>query len=408
MADSKPIDFITTNPAVDAFQQGQKLAQETLLNDNRIEEGQRNNQEAKLTQGSRLRRVAANSDVDVAAAEVAKQTVPYKVQDAYNTSRTTGASADVAEGTVAPRIANSNNEARTTGANADVQVATAPDKIDQSEATTRTALGNADVNAATVPDRIKQSHDETRAGGARADSTEMMNFDKTLALIKAGDIDGARIYNERTGGKAPPELFANADVQKHMVDAWEKANEMYPDRPKERLSAMKGYLKHMSENASAGVPTTKADVYNIPGAPEPPEFAGKTNDHKSAEIQKVEWLIKNGVVKTPQEAWQLGHQTLQNPQSVYAQIYNNHVRTNGGDTVKAAKDTEDAVKLLRTLTPQPGGQPAAAAPAPAKTAAAPATLPAGVPPGSQFSPSRNMWRDPQGNIYGPDGTPARL
>lgn len=33
--------------------------------------------------------------------------------------------------------------------------------------------------------------------------------------------------------------------------------------------------------------------------------------------------------------------------------------------------------------------------------------PQNVPEGSAYSPSRRMWKDPQGKLYGPDGTPAR-
>lgn len=33
--------------------------------------------------------------------------------------------------------------------------------------------------------------------------------------------------------------------------------------------------------------------------------------------------------------------------------------------------------------------------------------PAGVPEGSAYSPSRNMWKSPKGQLFGPDGTPAR-
>lgn len=433
MADNHPIDFLTTNPAMDAFQRGQEQAQRVLLNDASIEAAQRGNAEAKLSQGSRLRTIDANADTAVAGAKVATGTADSKIANEANNARTSGATADVAQGTVGSRIANSANTARssgaaadvavgtvapriqqaqdaarTSGAGADVAVATVPDRIAQSGAQTRTALSNADVTEATQPDRIQQSHDTTRRNKAGADSAEMQSFDKVLGLIKAGDIEGAKAYAERAGANVPAELFNNAQVQRHMVDAWDKANQMYPDRPKERLSAMKGYLKHMADVAAQGGQTTSADVYNIPGAPEPPEFAGKTNEHKSAEIQKVEWLIKNKVAKDAQEAWTLAHQTLQNPQSVYAQIYNNHIRINGGDTAKAQTDTEAAVKMLRSMTPQPGAQPA---PAPAPTTTSAAAIPPrpqNVPPGSQYSPSRGMWRDPRGNIYGPDGTPARL
>jgi hypothetical protein len=33
--------------------------------------------------------------------------------------------------------------------------------------------------------------------------------------------------------------------------------------------------------------------------------------------------------------------------------------------------------------------------------------PSGVPPGSQYSPSRRQWRDSRGNLYGEDGKPVQ-
>ncbi len=56
----------------------------------------------------------------------------------------------------------------------------------------------------------------------------------------------------------------------------------------------------------------------------------------------------------------------------------------------------------------PAGQQAPAQAAPAAPANPAATMqrPPTVPPGSQYSPSRRMWRDPQGKMYDQQGNPA--
>jgi len=56
----------------------------------------------------------------------------------------------------------------------------------------------------------------------------------------------------------------------------------------------------------------------------------------------------------------------------------------------------------------PGATAPAAAPKPPPAAtAAPPPRPATVPPGSQYSPSRKMWRDPSGKIYDAAGNPVQ-
>lgn len=75
-------------------------------------------------------------------------------------------------------------------------------------------------------------------------------------------------------------------------------------------------------------------------------------------------------------------------------------------------DAKQRLMSGKPLAGMPGSPPTAAAPAPitgpAKVpppVAAP-QLPAGVPSGSQFSPSRKMWRDPTGKMYTAAGQPA--
>lgn len=68
---------------------------------------------------------------------------------------------------------------------------------------------------------------------------------------------------------------------------------------------------------------------------------------------------------------------------------------------------EEINTLQQDATPASG--PARPAGIQADPPAAPAipSLPRGVPQGSAFSPSRNMWRTPDGRLFNADGTPAR-
>lgn len=67
-----------------------------------------------------------------------------------------------------------------------------------------------------------------------------------------------------------------------------------------------------------------------------------------------------------------------------------------------------AAPAAPAATPAPAAPPQAAAPAaPAAPAATPTSRPLGIPPGSMFSPSRQQWRDPQGNLYDAAGNPLR-
>ena len=53
------------------------------------------------------------------------------------------------------------------------------------------------------------------------------------------------------------------------------------------------------------------------------------------------------------------------------------------------------------------GRPHGAAPQQAATPAAPSAVPPSLPPGSQYSPSRQQWRDPSGRLYNAQGEPIQ-
>lgn len=73
----------------------------------------------------------------------------------------------------------------------------------------------------------------------------------------------------------------------------------------------------------------------------------------------------------------------------------------GEKTTEDEIDPQKAADFLR----RQGRDDLAKGYAAAKAPVIPA-IPKGVPPGSQYSPSRKMWRDPQGNLYDMNGSPV--
>jgi hypothetical protein len=71
------IDFITSNPAVDAYQKAEKLADDTRLNDQKMRSSIREESEKQQTFPTRLRKMEADTSSAETGAQVAKAEAPY-------------------------------------------------------------------------------------------------------------------------------------------------------------------------------------------------------------------------------------------------------------------------------------------------------------------------------------------
>jgi len=267
---ARDLSFITTNPAMDAFERGRQIAQAQLEADQRLEAATRTNVENMASAPSRLRTINANADTAVAGAQVATQTAPYKVQGAYDTMRGGTADANVKVGTQGSRIADAAAGTRLHTTEANVAEQTAPYKVQGAYDASRTGTANADVAVGTVPDRLSQSNSQTRVQAANAETAQMQSFDKTLALLKVGDIAGAEAYAARTGEAIPPEVLQNAEVRDAVIKAWDHAKAAYPNRPQNQAQFMQGFLKDMAERKAQGQPANDPTaLYSVPEAPQP-------------------------------------------------------------------------------------------------------------------------------------------
>ena len=157
-----------------------------------------------------------------------------------------------------------------------------------------------------------------------ADHAQLQAFDKIMTLLTAGDIAGAQAYAERAGETIPPEVLQNADVRTHFVVAWVMAGEMHPNSLRARYERLHIY------------------------------FTGLADHMYQADVAISEWLIKNGVAKDSNDAWQMVGQSRQNLAALRAQIFNNALHTNDGDLRLAEEITTQALQFIM----QPAAAPA--------------------------------------------------
>ncbi|MGE0751880.1 MAG: hypothetical protein AB7F39_06535 [Variibacter sp.] len=438
------LSFITDNPAAQAFNEGVAAAQKQRANDLAIEGAMLKNTEALAGAPSRLRRLDADTALAETNADVAGRTADAKVSTAYSgastaaaNARTAGANADVAQGTVGSRIDQSaaaaqaaGANARTAGANADVAQGTVGSRIDQSAAAAqaaganaRTAGANADVAVATVPTRIEEAGTRLRQAKAGAVNTELAPFYKSIELLGKGDIESAKAVAAQAGQTIPDFVLNSAEARSAISNAATYAQKTYPNRPRDQIEFMRGYITDLGERKSQGQPANDpAAVYNVPGAPKPPEtsergyyellpgsrvnpdtgksesgtfslnrYSGQTEftpgmavnsrtaaPRDPAKVAAAKYLVEHGVAPDEATAWQMVNTSPDNPNKLRTSVYNTALKATFGDQKKAAQIADDFMAQLQSNQGGVSGPtvaPAAAAPArPAPAARPPAGL----------------------------------
>lgn len=302
---ARDLDFISGNPAMDAYNEGQKIARHLEASDLANEAAARKNLEDRLSAGTRLRKIDADTRTAVAGADVAQGTVGSKIASEAAGAKQKTADANVAAGTVGSRIAKSGYEADTAGSNAvtaasnsRVAVGTEPYKIDDAYQTNRQNTSNANVAAQTEADKVAQSGSQTRLGAVNADiaegtkadkikqqgsiatrqqnanaiNAELASVYKQVELLNAGQIDAAQEVARQSGHAIPEALLQSAEARTAMTRAIEAAKMAYPNRPRDQMTFIKGFIEDMAKRRSAGQNVNDPTApYNVTGAPTPPE-----------------------------------------------------------------------------------------------------------------------------------------
>lgn len=368
------IDFITVNPATEAYQQGQINAQRLYANDLAIEQQMLQNAENLAAAPSRLRTATANADTARANADVAVRTVDPRVSQAQSQASLAGTQARVARETAPYTIDNAYQQNRVNRVNADVTQTIAPYRVQDAQSAARTNAANADVAVETAPIKVEQARTGLRQATATALNTEMQAFHKSLDLLNAGQTDAAIEVARRAGQEIPQPVIDNAELRAGVTQAAKTAQQLYPNRPRDQQAYIQGFIENIQTNRSGMSANDPTAPYNVAGAPTPPETSVDPKTSTPAEVATANWLIQNGVAPDAKTAWDMVRQSRSNPMQVRSQIYRTALQTTFGNAQKAQEITDQAMRYIESgSVPAPGASPAAALPAPSRV-----TPPAGL------------------------------
>ena len=291
--------------------------------------------------------------------------------------------------------------------------AEAPLKLKQLTADTAFAGTRAETAAAAAPYAGPKAAAEvasTRAStantisemNARTAKLHMDAFTQGLDLLDRGDVEGAKRIAASVGDTIPDAVIGNSQMRAAMKSITATAQQFYPNRPKDQMSYIHAHINELAEQQQRGQqPNPQTAPYQqVPGAPEVPVQGGQVQ----GETERI-----------------IGSLRQENPQLSYADAVAIAKRAPNGDTLTLRKETlalnaakadgrylDNPIPTLEEwrqrygLQPQQGGAPGAP-PQQGGAPGAPPQRPQSVPQGSAFSPSRNQWRDPQGNLYDANG-----
>jgi hypothetical protein len=218
-------------------------------------------------------------------------------------------------------------------------------------------------------------------------------YGKTLEIANAGDAEGARAFAKQFGQQIPPGVLENAAVRARLTEFQQRAQQIYPNRPKDQMVWIHSHVMTLFDSSQKGQPPDPQLAYEqLPGDPTPPEIGGMKNGETQQIIQSL---------------------MAQNPGMTYEQAV---AAAHGhADEAELRRETLalNAAKADTRYANDPNGtlaewrQKYGLAPWPNTTAPTAPQRPQTVPQGSAYSPSRRMWRDPQGHLYDANGQPVQ-
>ncbi len=344
------LNFITENPGTAAFRRGMQFDQQQRSGELAIEGATLTNDYNAASMPARLRNVTAGADLATTNADVASRTADNRVALTGADLRSRSAAATSAE------------------TEADVGRQTAPARVETSELGVRQLRSNTDVIEQTATDRVGLSRQNLRTATSNARNTELQSFYKAIDYAIAGNIPEAKAVAQAAGHNVPDQVWQDREFLVAMKNGAKHAETTYPSRPRDRENWMNNtYIPYVTGIRQGGGSITDPSLPHLAGRPrqpgqqpdappQPPEISTNANQQEPADIRTAEWLIKNGVAKSPDEAWQLVRQSRANPQTIYAQVYNNALRATFGNQAQAKKIADDFMRTQNFPVPVPGLQ----------------------------------------------------
>jgi hypothetical protein len=255
---ARDLDFISVNPATEAYNEQDKINLARKAAEIAVETAMQTQAENRASAPSRLRTIEATSDLTRANADVAQGTVPYKINDAYQSNRTNASNANVTTATEGDRIATSGfntqsagANARTAVSNANTTVATEPNRITASNDTTRTGTANADVTVQTAPIKVEQSRQGLRRDQLANVGTELTQLKTQLDLLDAGRTEEAKALAAVSGREIPQHIIDSAELRHTLKNVIAEAEKRFPSRPRDQQAYIKAHMETLASGRRA-------------------------------------------------------------------------------------------------------------------------------------------------------------
>lgn len=281
-----------------------------------------------------------------------------------------------------------------------------PTRLRKLGAEADTAVVNAQYAAPQAAATLEQTRQQTKASIASMNVQQaklhMDAFTQSIEALDRGDIEGAKRISASVGDKIPDAIIQSSQARAAIKQIAAAAQQYFPGRPKDQMTYITSHLTELGQQQQQGrtVNPQTAPYQPAAGAPTPPE----TGALQQGETERIAAQLR---AQNPSMTYE---QSIQAAHGRGTQEFERVAAANARADPNYLQDPEGTLQKYRKLYGL-GAMPGAPAGAPATTQQQPAApaapqRPSNVPQGSQYSPSRQHWRDPQGNIYNSDGSQA--
>lgn len=417
---------------------------------------------AQGTVGSQISTVRSGARTAGATADVAEGTVPSRISTSNSGARSAGANADVAQGTVPSRIQDSQAGSRLRTVTADVAQETAMPIARANVRQHEAAATNTKLLALYKQiELLNAGHiDQAKAVGEQA-GMPLPDDVAQNAELRAGISQAAQrakeLYPNRPRDQEVYMQAAIATLRQRVTEGQPANDPTAPysvpgaPQPQEQASGVHNYeIINRQETDAQGKPVVRSyrhdrrtgEVTPVEGEgafQKPTGAGGGAGGRQSVYQQKVsDWLAVHPGDQQGAMEFAAGRRQLSGAEMVRSARAQAISEINGNMQLRFRNEAErnavinqraeQNLQRMQQANARPAGAPAPAQPQPTPAPApqpapqpAPAPVqpqptapkseqrvrPATVPPGSAYSPSRQMWRSPDGQFFDGNGLPVQ-
>ncbi len=178
---------------------------------------------------------------------------------------------------------------KTAAFNLDTAQTQAPLKLRELTANTGIAETNAQYAGPKAKAEIARSGAETANAYSEIDNRRAQHhmevFTKSLDLANSGDIASAKALAAQDGQQIAPGVLENAQVRAGLTQLTQRAQQLYPNRPKDQMVWLHSHISTLAQAAQSGQAVDPTAAFTqLPGDPEPQEVGGQGKTGETMQI----------------------------------------------------------------------------------------------------------------------------